>query len=230
MRSKRKTYSRARRKAIGEGVSRRYQESWEKHPELPEKKRCPKCTEILAASAFGITRRKLKSGIVVERLSSWCRECSAEAQRERIARLQAEGVDVKAKKREQDRRWRANLPPKKLAALREREREWQAITRRKKGDRVLGWRKGMQPLTEGERLEPGPIIELLVKEFDLKGEPNNPYENKGLGLLAERSDVPPRRIYGLLHEEYDRVALATVDKLLIGMGLPHMLPILYPEA
>lgn len=72
---------------------------------------------------------------------------------------------------------------------------------------------------EGERLAPGPLIELLNKELGT----STP------GLLAAQSGIDQRRIYGLLRGEYEQVSLSVVDRLLHGLGLPHMLPILYPE-
>lgn len=230
MTRKKSQYSRAWRKKVGEGVSRYYRQLLEEGHALPENKRCPQCDTVKSRERFGVVKRKLKSGLTSETLASWCNECKARKQRERLERLRAEGIDVKARKAASDRRWRASMTTKKREAWRERMREAQAIQRRKKGDRVLGWRKGTQPLTEGERLEPKPIIDLLVTELNLDGEAVNQFTAKGLGALAERSGVPPRRIYGLLHGEYDQVALSTVDRLLIGMDLPHMLPILYPEA
>lgn len=151
---------------------------------------------------------------MVERLTSWCKACAALAEKKRKRRLEGEGVDVKAKKRVADRRWRASLSPKKLAALREREREWQVITRRKRNE---GSGNGSRS-TEygGGSLPVAPLLPLLEAESEL-------------GNLAKRSGVDQRRIYGLLHGEYETAALSTVDKLLHGLGQEHMLPILYPE-
>lgn len=221
--------SRKERREIGERTSQRYREVLEEGQFLPPRKLCARCGETKDAVAFSVRKKRLKSGIVSENLESWCKECRRRDWHERRQRKEASGIDVRALKTASDRRWRENLSPKKREALRERMREAQAIQRRKEGDRVLGWRKGMQPLTEGERLRPGPIVDLLTEAFGLNGEAANQYENKGLGLLSELSGVPPRRIYGLMHGEYNRVALSTVDRLLVALGLPHMLAILYPE-
>jgi hypothetical protein len=220
--AQRKTYSAQRRKAIGEGVSRRHRENWEEDSPLPESKRCSRCRKFKKAETFGITKRKLKSGVVSRSLNAWCKACAALAEKERKQRLEAKGVDVKARKREQDRRWRANLSPAKLAALREREREWQAITRRKNGHGAYGARRGAQENNEGDRLPPGPLVDFLEAKLGS--------DTEGIGMLAHRSGIAQRRIYGLLHGEYEKVALSTIDKLLLGLGAPHMLAILYPEA
>lgn len=225
MGGQRKTYSRERRRKIGEGVSRRYRETLEVEDGLPEKKRCSKCTRYKTAKNFVVRRRKLKSGAVSETLRAKCKKCEALNQKERIQRLAAEGVDVRKIKREQDNRWRRNLSPKKLAALREYQREQQTIHRRKNGKSATG--KHVRHGHEGERLKPGPIVGLLWRELDGLGKQEIP--SAGIGRLAERSGIDQRRIYGLLRGEYERVGLSTVDKLLYGMGLPHMLPILYPE-
>lgn len=226
MGGQRKTYSRERRRKIGEGVSRKYRETLEAEgASLPEKKRCSKCGGFKGAENFVVRRRKLKSGIVSETLRAKCNECNALNQKERIRRLAAEGVDVRRIKREQDNQWRKNLSPQRLAALREYQREHQAIYRRRKGGSAAK-SKG-QHNHEGERLSPEPIVGLLWQELDDKRGRQTP--SNGIGLLAEHSGIAQRRIYGLLRGEYEQVALSTVDKLLHGMGLPHMLPILYPE-
>lgn len=217
----RKKYSLERRRKIGEGVSKRYQRLLEEGHPLPDRKRCSKCRETRPAGDFGIVRRKLKSGLVSETLASWCKPCNARHQRERLKRLKAEGIDVTALKTASDQRWRESLSPAKREALRKRMREAQTAQRRKKGHAAYPSRQGAQESHEGDRLSPSPLVSLLKAEFAADG--------KGIGVLAERSGIAQRRIYGLLHGEYERVALSTVDRLLHGLGLPHMLPIIYPE-
>lgn len=221
MGGKRKKRSLEERRRIGAAVSARYRETLEEGQYLPPRKKCARCKETKIAAAFSVRKKTLKSGIVSENLESWCKECRRLDWHRRKAEQEAEGLDVRALKTAADRAWRKGLSPKKRAALRERMREAQAIQRRKNGHGSIGSRRGAQRSHEGERMEPGPLARLLEAELD--------GGSRGIGLLAERSGIAQRRIYGLLHDEYTQVALSTVDKLLHGMGLPHMLPILYPE-
>lgn len=223
-------------------LSRGKQRYWRAHllgETLPERKRCSRCKKMKDAAAFSIRRYKRKSVPVVEKLDAACKRCNARIAKERRERRIAENVDVWAIDKARRERWKKGLSPAQLAEQRERHREWSASKRRKAGAAprgAYGERRAPRPLHAGDRLDARPLVKLLKKELAFlakeRNEANNPgdYQSNGLGPLAEVAGVSQRRLYALLHGEQDLVALSTVDKLLVGLGLPHMLPILYPEA
>lgn len=181
----------------------------------PSHKRCNKCGDWKSLELFYEFKRKLASGKTASYPQSRCKECDIAIRKRNWARLKDEGVDTAALKR----RYEANEDPERR---RQRWRENQAILRRKAG-RAIQSKDGSLP-QKGHRFSPGPLVDLLNKELSAAGGSGGP------GLLAEQSGVDQRRIYGLLHGEYEQVSLSVVDRLLHGLGLPHMLPILYPEA
>lgn len=207
---------------ISASMRLRYLEGLEGQGEL-DRKRCSKCGVYKTIREFTMVKgRPLKSGGWAPKPCSWCRACTREHSRQTRERYRAEGTLAERKRQEEGRE-----DPERR---RRRKREQGAIERRKAG--VKARKPFTQALHAGVRLEPGPIVELLAKELRLRngqGTAVNQH-HKGLGVLAEHSGVPPRRIWGLIHGEYEHVALSVVDRLLIGLGLPHMLAILYPEA
>lgn len=210
----------AQRQKIGEGQRRAYRER-AKQPIVPlDRKPCSKCGKVQAIGEFPVIRKKLKSGNVAEYAGSWCRRCKAAYSKRVREKLKKEGL-----LRARQKRYEENEDPERRKA---RRREWENARRREEG-RPMG-RRSVQPSGAGQRLDCKPLIELLVKELRLEeGTAGNQHNSKGLQRLAESSGVAQRRIYGLLHGEYEQVALSTADRLLTTLGLTHMLPILYPE-
>lgn len=107
---------------------------------------------------------------------------------------------------------------------RERQREHTAIQRRKEGRPVIGARK-KQKLNAGDRVATEPIARFLEQEIDRRESEGQ----VGQMVIAERTGIAMRRLYGIIRREDAQVSLRIVDKLLANLGLPHMLPILYPE-
>lgn len=227
MAGKRKKRPLAQRKRIATGVSRRYAETYE--PYVPGRKRCTICKALKDKDAFYLRRRKLKSGLVSEILESECRACLAGARKKMRQELRDQGIDVATREKPYISKWRASLSLRRKKEIHEQQREWAAVRRRKEGRPANGKRGGGQLPGAGATLPTEPIIALLEDELNLEESGSNQYASKGIGRLADQSGVAQRRIYGLLHGEYEKVALSTVDRLLHGLGLPHMLPILYPE-
>lgn len=208
----------------------RYLRNLEVQVAEPDYKRCAKCERyLLIEGNFYIRKRKTRSG-VVKAPESWCIECVSEIQKARYEREKEAGTDLRARRK----RYEAKEDPTRR---RNRRNESEAIRRRKLGMKVR--KPFTQALSSGEILPAGPLLELLQKEMPLLAQARNdsttPSKTKwgtksdGSGPLAEISGVPARRLYDLLHGRSERVSLSVVDRLLTGLGLPHMLPILYPE-
>jgi len=213
--------SKAQRKKLSRLAIERYKRvRGEEAQGEPTHKRCNKCGELKTLEDFYWFKRKLASGEVTRYPQSRCKECDVEVRKRNWERLRAEGVDLAALKR----RYEAN---EDQSRRRQRWRENQAILRRKQGRRAKE-RPAALP-RRGETLPLKPIVELLESKLDLDVENANQFASKGLAALGEQSGISQRRIWGILHGEYKRVSLSTVDKLLHGLGLQHMLPILYPE-
>lgn len=207
----------------------RYRRNLESQVGEPERKRCAKCERwLLIDGNFYVRKIKIRSGIV-ERAESWCKKCVSQIQKDRYLRQKAEGVDFRARQK----RYEAKEDPRQR---RKRRNEREAVRRRKAGMKVR--KPFTQPMGGGEKLDLRPIVSLLENELPALAQKRNDFNkpngisgdgSTGVGILAERSGVHQRRIYGLLHGEYKHVSLSVVDRLLCGLGLPHMLPILYPE-
>jgi len=216
-------------------ISKSKQRHWRKYlltEELPEKKRCSRCKETKDAAEFSIRKYKRKSVPVVEKLEAACKKCNARIAKERRNRRIAEGIDVHAIERARQKAHRERLSTARLEQLRERHREWQAAKRREEGAKPrgsYGKRRKAQSLTAGQRLDAQPLIEILERELPHIAKEHNESNSNGTGLLAVRSGVSERRLYELLHGRQQTVTLSVVDRLLTGLGLPHMLPILYPD-
>jgi hypothetical protein len=229
-----KKYRREHRRRIGQAVSR----SAAEFPRaLPEKKRCSSCRKWQPSSAFVIRKRKLKSGATSVSLNAWCRKCTSAGTKRWRKEKKARGEMAQLQSQYYEK-WYAGLSPKRREAKNRYQREWMATRRREEGRSVTGSRTVKQELQSGDRLDPLPLIEMLERELPRLAKDRNEanaqqgmgdFLSNGTGILAEISGVSPRRLYALLHGEQELVALSTVDKILSGLGLPHMLPILYPE-
>lgn len=211
------------RRKISDGRRKGYLASLERKPVAePELKRCCGCGEWKRRgsksedSDFHWRRRtKSKSGVVRFYPESRCKVCRRTQNREITERERAEGVDIQARWR----LWFSRQSVRYQQELLRRKRERETALRRELGAQPQRGRYQEREAVEGKRLSPQPLVDLLNKELSASSP----------GLLAEQSGVDQRRIYGLLHGEYEQVSLSVVDRLLHGLGLPHMLPILYPE-
>lgn len=181
-------------------------------------KRCSKCGTTKPLSEFHWSTRKPKGRQATRRPESACKVCKLAQNKETRERERREGRDAYARWTQWWERKRAEDPAyyqQFLAKKRERE----VTLRREQGARPMPGHYRKRLAAEGERLPAGPLVDLLNQELNASSP----------RLLAEQSGVDQRRIYGLLHGEYEQVSLSVVDRLLHGLGLPHMLPILYPE-
>lgn len=213
--------SKKHRRKVGEAVSK----TAEDFPrDLPERKRCSRCELWKDASEFLIRKHKLKSGVVSRTLNSWCRLCVNQGA-EQWRQTKRSGGELAALQRCYKQKWRTNLSAEKREEKNRRNREWSAAQRRSEGIEPRG---GAIPRPPGkhESVDASPLVTLLRREME-HWEKESGYPVSG--LLAEAVGISQRRLYALLHGEQVKVALPTVDKILVGLGLPHMLSILYPE-
>lgn len=127
----------------------------------------------------------------------------------------ADGVDVYARWK----RWFAKKDERYRQTLLARKREAEAIRRRERGEQPRRGHYKRQYSKSGLALPVEPIALLLEREE----------EERHRTLIAERTGVGERHIYGIVKREKKTVSLAVIDQLLVGLGLPHELPVLYPE-
>lgn len=215
--------SKKHRRKVGEGVSK----TAEDFPrDLPARKRCSRCELWKDASEFLIRKHKLKSGLVSRTLNSWCRPCVNQGTEE-WRQIKRSVGELTALQRCYKQRWNANLSSRKREEKNRRNREWGAAQRRREGIEPRDGGMSPRPPGKHESVDAFPLVTFLRKEMGCwEKESGHPVS----GLLAEAGGISQRRLYALLHGEQERVALQTVDKILVGLGLPHMLSILYPEA
>lgn len=217
------------RAKIGEGIHRSYEKARRSWVGSPTHKHCQRCDETKPLHEFSLRKQRLVSGELSIGAHHPCKKCVAKRGKDRRERLKKEGKLKAFEKRQRERRDK----DKQRAYVRESK----AKRRREEGRPVRGPRK-KQALHAGQPLNVQPLIGLLEKELPLLAQARNAangreegeFASDGSGALAELSGVSPRRLYSLLHGKQEVVALSTVDKILVGLGLPHMLPILYPEA
>lgn len=203
------------RRNIARGISTRYREVIEEGTFIPPEKRCTKCGQKKKAEDFYLRKRKLKSGIYAERLESACLACNAVYHKEKRA---TEGESHRIKQRLYSKRWRASLSPQKKRILHEKSREQAAARRRQEGRRANGSTKLKYGVDK--EIPAGPLREWLKKESGV--------DCRCITLLAEQTGVSARRIGALIREEQLAVRLSTVDRILLGLGSPHLLQELYP--
>lgn len=176
----------------------------------PSSKRCNKCGNTKPLTEFYKFKRKLASGIIASYPQSRCKKCDIVIRKRNWERQKANGVDVAALKR----RYEANEDPERR---RQRWRENQAILRRKAG-RSVQPRVTQRP-AEGAYLDIEPLALFLERELEIRTGPT----------ISAASGIDERRLTSILRREYKTVSLRLVDSLLSGLGVPHELPILYPE-
>ncbi len=201
---------------LSEAAKKRFKE----RPPLDrgETKRCSECGSSKKLGEFYRYKKALKSGGFAVYPSAHCKKCQRERQKRRLARLEAEGVDMAAFFRE---RYERADPDKR----RERRREAAATRRREEGRKVVGSRIAKHGLggrvKATETLAVEPIALLLETEMET-------YE-MDQRIVSEATGISRRRVYAILAREAPNISLWAVDRVLTGLGLPHELPRLYPE-
>lgn len=215
---RRKNISKARRKQVRERL-----EQEGPHPDL---KRCSKCGEWKKAlSDFHWRKRRLKCGEVVLRCEPACKECRNSQNKKIRERELAEGVDIYARWR----LWYYRRGPRYRKELMRKKREREAIKRRENGSLPRPRRKNVVHLQDRD-LPAAPISKWLKEESIVGNKVDKEGLDKGILLAAEQTGVSDRRLGALLRGEQALVRLSTVDKILIGLDVPHVFHELYPEA
>lgn len=176
-----------------------------------DRKPCSKCKEVRPIEDFYVRKAKLKSGGYVKRPESWCKECTKRIHKERMAKKGREGIDLAT--------LRKGYEAKENRERRlQRKREWGATRRREEGRPVS--KRSLKPHPrEGVYLPTKPLSTFLRKEVD----------GRGFQAVSEAVGLSERRLSSILACEYPNVTLQVVDRFLSALGVPHELPILYPE-
>lgn len=217
------------KRKIGAKTSERYRRARLEAIAEPDCKRCSKCEATKPLEEFHIRRYKIKNGWR-EGPEARCKACKYVDYKRWKARKREEGVDLYALWLRYNRKGKTKA---RKATRATQARERRAVKRREEGRPIRP--RPAQPYAEGKRLSAAPLVALLEAELPRLAQERNDcnkpgnFESNGTGILGEASGVDPRRIYGLLHGQQEQVALSVVDRLLCGLGMPHMLPILYPE-
>lgn len=215
MGAKGKKLSNETKQRISQARKRQYRESLELRLAEPDRKRCSKCAKIKPVAEFYLRKYKLKSGSR-KGPESACKACTNKQNRRWRERKKAEGVDMTAL-------WRKSNAARESAERKKarlaRRRELQALKRREEGCRVLGSRYPQRP-NEGEYLEIEPLALFLEREMEIRS----------FEAISEAAASNQRQLSGILAREYKTVSLRVVDEFLSGLGVPHELHTLYPEA
>lgn len=180
-------------------------------PEAITHKRCTKCEKVKPVADFPIRRQKLKCGLIHVRPEASCRKCLSEKDKAWRERKKAEGVDLNARQRE----WKKKNTPAQKERRRIRERERQAIKRRKEGIPPRNFKKKRSQF-DGPNYPAAPLREFLEQ----RGESNR--------AIADAAKMHERRIFALMVGEVSTITLSTLDRILLGLGCPEELHRLYP--
>lgn len=199
--------SRKQRELLSEIAKQRFRDSLKDRTE-PDRKRCSKCLAFKPVEEFWTRRSKLKSGVVVQRPMSWCKDCTRKIQKARYEK-------TKEQRKQEMRDYHART--KGLKAHQQKRRETQAAQRRKLGYQPSKWDVGQGP-NGGPRLPVEPIARFIEERL----------EKEAKKQLARITGVDPRRLYELKERLVSSVSLATVDAILFGLGFPELLNELYP--
>jgi hypothetical protein len=199
--------SRKQRELLSEIAKQRFRESLDGRVE-PDQKRCSKCETFKPIEEFWTQRSKLKSGVVVQRPMSWCKDCTREIQKARYEQN-------KERRKQKMREYHART--KELEAHRQRRRETQAARRRKLGYEPRKWDAQQGP-SGGTRLPAEPIARFLDERS----------RKETRKQIARITGIDERRLYDIDHRIALSVSLATVDAILSGFDLPELLNELYP--
>lgn len=174
----------------------------------PSHKRCTKCGELKSVVDFYLVKRKLKSGLVSVWPQTPCKSCRGKQEKVRRQQLKAEGVDLQARKRQAE----ANEDREKRL---QRRREWAAIRRREEGKAVRGPYKETSP--RSRYLNALPLVAFL------RSLPSGVLHD-----LKACSDSMERKVNSLFANEHNHLELRTADKILLALGCPEQMNILYP--
>jgi hypothetical protein len=199
--------SRQQRELLSEIAKQRFRESLVDRIE-PDRKRCSKCLAFKSVEEFWTRRSKLRSGVVVQRPMSWCKDCTREIQKARYEK-------TKEQRKQGMRLYHARTKDKKVH--RQKRRETQALRRRKLGYEPSKWDAKQGP-NGGPRLPVEPIARFIEERL----------EKETQKQLARITGIHPRRLYEMERRAVSGVSLATVDAILSGFDLPELLNELYP--
>lgn len=201
----------AHRRKLSEAAKARHLRNLELKVAEPDRKHCAKCKRWLPVESFYVRRKKVKSGVVSERPESWCKKCTSDTQKARYERQKAEGLDFKARRKGYEAKGDTE-------ARRARRREQETTRRRRLGMKVrTTW---VQHPREGDFLDVEPLALFLEKELEVRNGP----------AISAAAGVHERKLTSILRRESKVIGLGTIDKFLSGLGVPHELPRLYPEA
>jgi len=177
--------------------------------EEPQSKRCSLCRETKVIDAFYTRRVKLKSGALVQRAESWCKECTRTRQK-------------KYRAKEVKRSWaeyRASLKGARLERYLEKQRARSTAYRRKNGSPARNPRMPPKQTPWGKRIAVGPLALFLES-----------LEEGGARRLSRQCGVDERRITSILGREAEAISLQVADAILTGLGYAEELNTLYPPA
>lgn len=178
----------------------------------PTHKLCTKCRLMKPIHLFTMRKRTLASGEVRQYPAGECKKCASERAAEHREKLAEEG-----KLREREREYNSRRDPEQV---REYNRVYQAEQRRKEGVPVRGpWKKYRQENRGGELIDVTPLAEFLEEQV----------HRHGRSAVCLAIGLSKRRLFDIIERTYPTIELQNADRLLIGLGYPEQLAILYPE-
>lgn len=198
-RSERQKISDGRRAAILAELRERTEE--------PQSKRCSLCRKTKCIDLFYTRRIKLKSGALVQRADSWCKDCTRARQKK-----------YRAKEKRSWAQYRAGLKGHRLERYLEKQRARSAAYRRKNGAPERGARIPPKQTPWGGRISVEPLALFLES-----------LEDDGARKLSRRCGVDERRITSILGRETRTISLRVADAILVGLGYAEELNTLYPS-
>lgn len=193
--------------AISAGQIARHERAEQQAIAQPTLKRCSQCRRMKRIDEFPQRTRKLASGKTKKYPAGECLKCNAARSAAHREKLRAEGTYAESIKR-----WNAARDPEHRKSY---QREYGAIRRRQQGAAPRGpWKRYRENGRPGT-LDPQPLLNYL-----------GPMDAHELNRIADSAGVL-RQLNGMRAGTH-KLTLHVADALLMAMGAPELLPILYP--
>jgi hypothetical protein len=169
---------------------------------------------------------------VTEKYKKACADCRQKSHERHLARQRA-----------YQKRLREN--PETAEKLREKQRKAKRANRERENEskrmqyRLREMRKGrtLAPVKEDKRTSAGPrvpaaplkpLIEQWVRVWEAEHVTHRRKETGALKAFAEQAELPERRVWGIMHDEYEKVTLTTADAICVAVGIPYT--VVYADA
>lgn len=177
----------------------------------PTRRRCTNCAIVKPVEDFTAYKKRLKSGLVSVRPRSRCKPCEAQRIKEwKQKKIKENGWS------EYRKRYEAKRDIPKLRAL---QRECKTAKRREEGIKPRNWHKPPPSRPRSTKEVPVEPVARFLEETFPDIEPTE---------LATKTGISNTRFQRMKKRKSPNIELDTVDQILLALGCPEQMNILYP--